>query len=81
VKNFLQSKRMGRDLEVSKEKYLAYATHCIELAGEATTCEERLQLLQMAQSWHRFAQRAEEIGRLVDDGRALGILPEKSNMN
>jgi hypothetical protein len=66
---------------MSKEKYLAYATQCNELSNRTASPDERVKLLQMAQTWQRFAERAEEIGRLVDDGRALGVLPPKSAMN
>jgi uncharacterized protein with PhoU and TrkA domain len=63
-----------------REKYLGYAQHCIQLAQKVHQADDRLKLLQMAQTWQRLADRAEDITRLVEDDKALGVIPPKAEM-
>jgi hypothetical protein len=39
--------------------YRRHAEECLAIAATATTPEQRLVLLQMAQAWLRFAEQAE----------------------
>ena len=65
----------------SREKYLEFAAHCVALADQAPDAAERLKLLEMAQSWTRLADYAEEITKLVEQGREFNIIPAKPDMN
>ena len=64
-----------------KQKYQEYARNCIELSERTALPEERVKLLQMAQTWRRFAEKAEEVTALFQEGRDLGIIPPRSAMN
>jgi hypothetical protein len=64
-----------------REKYLEFAAHCVALANQAPDAAERLKLLEMAHSWIRLAHYAEEITKLVEQGREFNIIPTKPDMN
>jgi uncharacterized protein with PhoU and TrkA domain len=63
------------------DAYLRYARHCVEMADNAKSAEERLRLLEMAQAWKHLANQAEGIADLVREAQDGGIIPLKSKMN
>ena len=67
--------------ELIKEKYQRYADRCVTAANLATSAEERLQYLQMAQAWRTLADNAQVVDTLVSEARENRILPNKSEMN
>jgi hypothetical protein len=76
-----EEKGNGIRLVADREKYLEFVAHCVALADKAPDAAERLKLLEMAQSWTRLADYAEEITKLVEQGREVNIIPPKSDMN
>jgi hypothetical protein len=63
------------------DAYLRYARHCVELADNAQSVEERLGLLEMAQAWKHVATQAGGIADLVREAQDGGVIPLKSKMN
>lgn len=67
--------------ELIKKKYQRYADRCITAANMATSAEERLQYLQMAQAWRALADQADVVDTLLSEARENRIIPERSEMN
>jgi hypothetical protein len=63
------------------DKYVRYATHCIEAAQRATRREDKLKFLEMAQAWRELADKSESTDQLVENVKALGLIPTKAKMN
>jgi uncharacterized protein with PhoU and TrkA domain len=63
------------------DAFLRYARHCVELADNANSAEERLRLLEMAQAWKHVTTQAGGIADLVREAQDRGIIPLKSKMN
>jgi hypothetical protein len=59
---------------MSKDKYIHYASRCIEAAQKAKSTEERLKFLEMAQTWRQMAEKFETADKL-EDARELGLIP------
>jgi hypothetical protein len=45
------------------EQYRRYAAECLRLANASEDAREKAMLLQMAEQWHRLAERAEKDDR------------------
>ena len=51
------------------DAYRRYASECVRIAQQTTSAAEKDLLLQMAETWRRLAERADE-RKLDDDGAA-----------
>ena len=67
--------------ETLKERYFKYAHRCLDAAKKATTPEERVQFLEMAQSWRSLAEQCDVVDDLVEQAKEMRIIPPKSEMN
>jgi hypothetical protein len=64
-----------------KERYFKYAHRCLDAASKAPTPEERIQFLEMAQSWRSLAEKCDVVDDLVEQAKEMRIIPPKSEMN
>jgi hypothetical protein len=64
-----------------KERYFKYAHRCLDAASKATTAEERIQFLEMAQSWRSLAEKCDVVDNLVEQAKEMRGIPPKSEMN
>jgi hypothetical protein len=48
---------------------------------EASTSEERMRFLEMAQSWRSLAERSDAAEALVEEAKEMRLIPPKSEMN
>jgi uncharacterized protein with PhoU and TrkA domain len=60
-----------------RAKYLEYAAHCVAIANKENDPAEKLRLLEMAQTWTRLADYADEITTLVEEGKTLESLIDR----
>jgi len=67
--------------ETLKDRYFKYAHRCLDAAAKAATAEERVQFLEMAQSWRSLAEKCDVVDGLVEQAREMRIIPPKSEMN
>jgi hypothetical protein len=67
--------------ETLKDRYFKYAHRCLDAASKASTAEERVQFLEMAQSWRSLAEKCDVVDSLVEQAREMRIIPPKSEMN
>jgi hypothetical protein len=64
-----------------KERCLRSAEACMDLLSEISVPEDRLRLMQMAQAWRRLSRQADEIDSLFAQGKEMGLIPPRSQMN
>jgi hypothetical protein len=57
-----------------KEKYLKFARRCIDMQRKAAVPDDRLLLLQMAQTWRELARGPEQTGEPVDDAKESTVV-------
>jgi hypothetical protein len=67
--------------ETLKDRYFKYADRCLDAAAKATTPEERIQFLEMAQSWRSLAEKCGVVDGLVEQAKEMRLIPPKSEMN
>ena len=67
--------------ETLKDRYFKYAHRCLDAASRAATVEERVQFLEMAQSWRSLAEKCDVVDGLVEQAKEMRIIPPKSEMN
>jgi hypothetical protein len=72
---------IGAMAETLKDRYFKYAHRCLDAAAKAATAEERVQFLEMAQSWRSLAEKCEVVDGLVEQAKEMRIIPPKSEMN
>ena len=73
--------RQGQTESGNSTDYMQQARECVARAELAHTARDRLSLLEMAQGWAHLAERSAEIGRLMDQAREQGLLPQKTEMH
>ena len=67
--------------ETLKDRYFKYAHRCLDAAAKAATAEERVQFLEIAQSWRSLAEKCDVVDGLVEQAKEMRIIPPKSEMN
>ena len=61
--------------ETLKDRYFKYAHRCLDAASRAATVEERVQFLEMAQSWRSLAEKCDVVDGLVEQAKEMRIWP------
>ena len=67
--------------ETLKDRYFKYVHRCLDAASKATSPEERVQFLEMAQSWRSLAEKCDVVDGLVEQAKDMRLIPPKSEMN
>jgi hypothetical protein len=57
------------------ERYRRHAADCIRVAAVISSSSEKALLIQMAETWLRLAERAEQSGGAADGGPAGDPMP------